>query len=75
LKEYNIKKIDVLHIDAEGHDNIVFSQFDFINIKPRIVMIEYKHLGNMKIYKIIKKLKYYNYQLFASKTDLLAIFN
>ena len=45
LKRNHINHIDLLHIDAEGHDWMILQQFDFNLVRPKIVLFERKHLN------------------------------
>jgi FkbM family methyltransferase len=40
----SIAKLDVLHIDTEGHDWIIIKQLDLSKFLPEIILIENKHL-------------------------------
>ena len=42
VKEYNIKQIDLLHTDTEGHDYTILMNYNF-EIKPKKIMFEHKH--------------------------------
>lgn len=44
LNKYNIKKIDYLNIDVEGHEIDVLNGFDIKKYSPEIVSIEYLDL-------------------------------
>lgn len=44
LAKHHVDKVDFLHIDTEGFDYKVLSQFDFATIHPRVVMYEHKHV-------------------------------
>jgi FkbM family methyltransferase len=37
--------MDVLVIDTEGHDYIILSQFDFTQVRPKLIVFESKHLS------------------------------
>jgi FkbM family methyltransferase len=37
--------IDVLHIDAEGHDAVILDQVDLVRPRPAVVMFEWVHLS------------------------------
>ena len=43
IKEHNIKEIDLLHTDTEGHDYNILMNYSFI-IKPKQVLFEHKHI-------------------------------
>jgi len=44
LERHHIERIDLLHIDAEGHDWIILQQFDFNCFRPAIVLFERNQL-------------------------------
>jgi len=44
INKYNIKNIDVLQIDAEGHDYDILMDFNLNNIKPQIIIFEKSHI-------------------------------
>lgn len=46
VKEYNIKQIDLLHTDAEGHDYTILMNYNF-EIKPTQIMFEHKHMDGL----------------------------
>jgi hypothetical protein len=39
-----IDKIDLLHVDTEGHDYRILRQLDFARFSPALVIYEHKHL-------------------------------
>lgn len=44
IKEYDIKRIDLLAVDTEGHDFIILMNYDF-SIKPKSLIFERLHLN------------------------------
>jgi len=46
IEEYNIKEIELLHTDTEGHDFIILMNYDFI-IKPKKLIFEHKHMDGV----------------------------
>ncbi len=46
LVKYSIEKIDLLHIDTEGHDWSILSQLDLDRYRPSIILFEWKHLSS-----------------------------
>jgi FkbM family methyltransferase len=46
VREYDIKEIDFLHTDTEGHDYIILMNYNF-EIKPRKIMFEHKHMDGL----------------------------
>jgi FkbM family methyltransferase len=45
LRANEISKLDLLHIDTEGHDWIILKQLDLSKISPKIILFENKHLS------------------------------
>ena len=46
VKEYNIREIDLLHTDTEGHDYTILMNYNF-EIKPKQIMFEHKHMDGL----------------------------
>jgi FkbM family methyltransferase len=46
VKEYNIKQIDLLHTDTEGHDYTILMNYNF-EIKPKKIIFEHKHMDGL----------------------------
>ncbi len=62
--EIQIKKIDFLNIDVEGHDYEVLKGINFLNIKPKIICIEIdNHEKNFSEESIQNYLKKFNYKI------------
>ena len=62
--EIQIKKIDFLNIDVEGHDYEVLKGINFLNIKPKIICIEIdNHEKNLSKESIENYLKKFNYKI------------
>ena len=45
LEKNEVSKLDLLHIDTEGHDYEVLSALDFSRYKPTVILYEHKHLS------------------------------
>jgi FkbM family methyltransferase len=41
----DVTKVDVLHIDAEGHDYRILTQVPFATLAPDLIIFEHKHLA------------------------------
>lgn len=46
LRKHNVKRVDMLQIDAEGYDFEVIKQIDFNFAKPKIIHYEHNCLGS-----------------------------
>lgn len=68
----SIDRIDLLHIDTEGHDLQILKQLDFSVFSPQIIIIEYKHLVYWDCYRLVKLL-YKNYKIHSNGSDLIAV--
>lgn len=46
LAKYQVKKVDLLIIDAEGYDYQILKQIPFNKLKPKIIIFEDRHLSS-----------------------------
>lgn len=74
LKRNKINDIALLHIDAEGYDWKILSQLDLNYIKPKIILVEHKHLTDTEEKSMIHFLSK-DYLLFKLGDDLIGILN
>lgn len=72
LMTNNFEKLDVLHIDAEGHDYKVLKTINFAKFRPHIILIEHKHLESSEKEEVIEMLTSAGYSIQMFKSDLLA---
>ncbi|MES2884641.1 MAG: FkbM family methyltransferase [Pseudomonadota bacterium] len=68
-----VQHIDLLHIDTEGYDYEVLTQFDFDRYRPAVVLYEHKHLTPELRSKAQALLKAYGYVLRPRVDDTLAL--
>jgi len=73
LARNNVRKIDLLQIDAEGHDYLILKQFDFSVIQPKLVIFERKHLSKEDDLAAIKLMEQSGYETKALETDYLCM--
>ena len=73
LKRNDINHIDLLHIDAEGHDWMILQQFDFDVVRPKIVLFERKHLNRGDQEAARKMMQNAGYQVKAMEWDFLCL--
>lgn len=52
LDKYSVLKIDLLHVDTEGHDYEILKQLDSYKIKPRAILYEHLHLYSPESKKV-----------------------
>lgn len=72
LEKHDIKQIDILQIDAEGHDFQIFRHIDFSRYKPSIVNLEYVNLAEIEKKQLIDILFREGYKWETNGLDLLA---
>lgn len=51
VKHYNIKNLDFLVVDTEGHDYEILMNYDFELLKPKYIQFEYIHMDGVKTWK------------------------
>ena len=77
IKKYNVNKIDLLQIDAEGHDFEILKAFPFYIIKPRVIRFEFTLLffENYNEYTSKVFLESLGYDVFINRTegDIIAV--
>lgn len=73
LDRNGVSKIDLLHIDTEGYDYHVLSQFDFARYMPRVVLYEHKHLNAHDNSQARQLMQRHGYQLHQWVDDTVAI--
>ena len=44
LEHHEVSQIDVLHIDREGYDWKILRQLNLKKFRPKLILLEYKHL-------------------------------
>ena len=64
---------DLLHIDAEGSDYEVFKSLNFPLIKPKIIIIEHKHMPAVFLSELTLSLTKEKYKITFFDDDLVAI--
>ena len=45
INKYDVKKIDFLCIDVEGYEMVIIKQLPALNIKPKVIYYEHKHMS------------------------------
>ena len=71
---YSIERIDLLHIDTEGHDWSILQQLDLHKYHPSIILFEWKHISQDERQEAIAALgKFYTMTLLDVTGDMLCI--
>lgn len=73
IKKYNVKHIDLLKIDTEGHDTTILNDyFDTVDIRPLKIMFEYNVLSNKQsVLELLKRLNKIGYECKEWRTDIV----
>lgn len=76
LDKHEIKRIDLLKIDTEGHDCIILNDFlDTVDIKPNVIQFESNVLSKqMDIIKVVNRLEDKGYSCSQVKHDMVCKF-
>ncbi|MEB2785796.1 FkbM family methyltransferase [Algoriphagus persicinus] len=73
IKKYQISKIDLLQIDAEGYDLEVIKIFDIAKTQPEAIIFENENLNPKDLKSCYNMLKENGYQLAKFGRDTLAL--
>lgn len=73
LDEHGIDRVDLLHIDTEGHDHEVLMSLDFGRYKPTVVLFEHVHLDAGSARGVASRLVGNGYRLARHGDDTLAV--
>lgn len=72
LDKYDVKKIDLLQIDTEGHDYQVIRSINFDKIKPSIIHAEFYNLPLSEQQDLLNLLNKEGYKVHYARKDILA---
>lgn len=73
LADSGLKRLDVLQIDAEGHDLAVLATLDLDRWQPNIIRLEYLHTDSRELDVCIAVLAEKGYQFLVQSRDLVAV--
>jgi FkbM family methyltransferase len=63
LRRHQLRRIDLLVVDAEGADWMIVRQFPFDRYKPRLIYFEYDHLPDRERAACVKHLRTLGYHI------------
>jgi len=72
LKQYNLDRLDLFHLDTEGYDWLILSQLDLKKHQPIVILYEHKHLNDKDYHDSLKRLSVL-YDVFQFKNDCLCL--
>ncbi len=73
LLKHKIDKVDLLHIDTEGHDYKILRQFDLRALSTSVVLCEKKHLSYEDALAMKKLLFDAGFVIYEDETDYLGV--
>ncbi len=73
LLREDVPRIDILQIDTEGHDFVIFDQIDFDKYPIRLLHIELVNLDPLDRVKIFERLRLLGYKYYYDGIDLTAL--
>lgn len=73
VKKHNIKNIDIIKVDAEGHDYKIFKQFNLDLKQPKVIRLEWINLSEEEQNEILSILIKNNYQYEILGQDITAL--
>jgi FkbM family methyltransferase len=72
LDRHGVDRLDVLHVDTEGHDYEVIKQLDLDAFSPAIILYEHIHLSEDEAQACARHLASRGYRLQRDGTDTIA---
>lgn len=75
LQKYVKSKLDILQIDAEGHDHIILENFDFHLFAPKVIRFEHVSIEERALKKSLTTILDFGYNIMYSTdgADIIAI--
>ena len=70
---HKLGDLNLLQVDAEGHDFRIIKSIDFDVLKPQIIRFESDHMSNVELNEILGILAFYNYKFYTESRDITAI--
>jgi FkbM family methyltransferase len=72
IDKYDIKNIDILQIDTEGFDKIIFDKIWENGFRPYIIYLEVVHMNFKDVQNITHLLKNHDYEIYIEGDNLIA---
>ena len=73
LRKHKIYNFDIIKVDAEGHDYIIFKQIDFNEFRPKVVRLEWINLTEEEQEKIKGKFESVKYIYEINGQDIVGL--
>ena len=73
LDRAGMETVDLVQVDAEGHDYAILRSIDLERVAPRIIRFEHRHFDRGDLTKWVDTLAEFGYRFLTEKLDVLAI--
>ena len=73
LRELALERIDVLHLDVEGHEKKILDAFPISEISPKIIIFEHAHLSPLDRQDLTDKLDGWHFKMHNTQFDTIAV--
>lgn len=73
LDRARVDAVDLIQIDAEGHDYEIIKTIDFQKCRPRILRFEYRHLSSLDLDQCLEMLAALDYKFIVEELDIICI--
>jgi hypothetical protein len=73
MTKHNLTAIDLLQTDTEGYDYKILKSIDFSRHQIKVVYFETEWMTQFELREIFKYLRGFNYKIFQSGIDHIAI--
>jgi FkbM family methyltransferase len=72
VEKYQPNRIDLIHIDTEGHDFAIVHSIDFQRLQPKMIYFEHRHMTRAQRDELIALLQPHGYQILEEEHDTFA---
>jgi FkbM family methyltransferase len=73
LRAAGLSHVDLLQVDAEGHDWPIIRSIDFSRLRPRILRFEYRHMSAADADACLTLLASHGYRFIGEPRDIIAL--
>ena len=72
MRVVGIDDLDLLQIDAEGHDHRIIKSINFTRLRAKLIRFEYRHIPPAEIDRCIELLAEWGYRFIIEEKDIIA---
>jgi len=63
LDKHHLSRVDVVHLDVEGHEAIILRSIDFEQIRPKLIIFEHVHMSFETYFSVVELLQGHGYEV------------